>query len=174
MVAGAPIDDGLARHLFKGKRLQDVELPCTDGRLISPGRLAGRAVFVVYPWTGRPGMPDPASWDWIAGAHGSTPAAVGFSNAHGKFAGLGIGVFGLSTQSTDYQRELVDRLKLGFPILSDEGFVFSDALGLPRFAADGVNYLKRLTILARNGAIEQVFYPVRDPSRQAQEALASL
>ena len=170
MAAGQPIDDGLARHLLPGRRLPDVPLPSTDGQLISPARITGRLVLMIYPWTGRPGFSNPPGWDFVAGAHGSTPAAEGFRDAYGEFSARGISVFGLSTQSSDFQRELVLRLRLPFPILSDAGFVFSQTLGLPMFIADGVTYLKRLTLVANGGAIDRVLYPVRDPARQAYDA----
>ena len=171
MVAGAPVDDGLARHLFSGKRLPDIALPSTYGRMISPSRLDGRAVLVIYPWTGRPGFSNPPHWDYIAGAHGSTPAAEEFRNAFEEFECRGIGVFGLSTQPADYHRELAMRLQLNFPILSDENFQFASALGLPQFETAGTHYLKRLTILANQGVIERVWYPVRDPVRQGRDVL---
>jgi peroxiredoxin len=63
-----------------------------------------------YTWTGRPGLASPPQWDEIPGAHGSTPQAQDFRNFYTAFADIGVGVFGLSTQSTDHQRELVERL----------------------------------------------------------------
>jgi len=42
-------------------------------------------------------------------------------------------MFGLSTQTTAYQREAVERLHLPFPLLSDSGLVFTRTLCLPTF-----------------------------------------
>jgi peroxiredoxin len=80
-------------------------------------------------------------------------------------------LFGLSRQDTAYQRELITRLGLPFPLLSDEAGAFGAALTLPTFATGGTTYLKRLTLLIANGRIERVFYPVIDPAGHAAEVL---
>ncbi len=118
----ALVDDGAARHLKRGKRLPDIALPTTSGREVSFARLAGRSIVYCYPWTGRPGQPNPPGWDDIPGAHGSTPQTEGFRDLHAGFRQVGAEVFGLSTQPTSYQRELVARLGLPFEIVSDEHF----------------------------------------------------
>jgi len=69
-------------------------------------------------------------------------------------------VYGLSTQDTDYQLEAVQRLHLPFPLLSDERLDFARALRLPTFTFAGRELIKRLTLIARAGRIEMVFYPV--------------
>ena len=78
-------DDGGARHLQRGRRMPDIELPTTAGRSVSFARLAGRAIVYCYPWTGRPGEPNPPGWDDIPGAHGSTPQAEGFRDLYDGF-----------------------------------------------------------------------------------------
>ena len=83
-------------------------------------------------------------------------------------------MFGLSTQSTDYQREAAARLHLPFELLSDEDLTFAGALSLPTFEADGMLLLKRLTLIIEDGRIEKVFYPVFPPGQNAQEVLAWL
>jgi peroxiredoxin len=69
-------------------------------------------------------------------------------------------VYGLSTQDTEYQSEAVQRLHLPFPLLSDARLDFALALRLPTFAFGGFELIKRLTMIARAGRIEEVFYPV--------------
>ena len=118
------------------------------------------AIVYFYPWTGRPGLPNPPGWDDIAGAHGSTPEAEGFRDLYAGFRQVDADVFGISTQSTDYQREFVDRLRLPFALISDEAFALQRALALPTFATGGVTYLKRLTIAVKDGRIERVYYPI--------------
>ena len=83
-------------------------------------------------------------------------------------------VIGLSTQDAATQRELVDRLHLPFPILSDEHLVFARALGLPTFLADGIERIARLTLVVDDGAITHAFYPVFPPDRSAAEVVAWL
>jgi peroxiredoxin len=170
----APADDGGARHLKRGRRLPDLDLPTTAGRSINFGRLAGLAIVYCYPWTGSPGLPDPPGWDDIPGAHGSTPEAEGFRNLYAGFRQVGAQVFGLSTQPTAWQRELVDRLGLPFEIASDEVFAFQRALELPTFATGGVTYLKRLTLAVADGRLERIYYPVAAPAAHAREVCAWL
>jgi peroxiredoxin len=167
-------DDGGARHLQRGRRMPDIELLTTAGRRVSLARLAGRTIVYCYPWTGRPGAPNPPAWDDIPGAHGSTPQAEGFRNLYDGFRQVGADVLGLSTQSTDYQRELVGRLGLPFEMVSDEGFDLARALSLPTFATGGVTYLKRLTIAIKDGRIERVYYPITLPAAHAREVCAWL
>jgi peroxiredoxin len=170
----APQDDGGARHLRRGQRLPDLDLPTTAGRSVNFARRAGLAIVYCYPWTGRPGLPDPPGWDDIPGAHGSTPEAEGFRNLHAGFRQVGAEVFGLSTQAIAWQRELVERLGLPFEIVSDEGFAFQRALALPTFATGGVVYLKRLTLAVADGRIGRVYYPVPAPAAHAREVCAWL
>jgi peroxiredoxin len=172
--SAALIDDGGARHLKRGKRLPDLELPTTTGEMVSFARLAGRTIVYCYPWTGQPGLPNPPGWDDIPGAHGSTPQTEGFRDLHEGFRQVGAEVFGLSTQPVDYQKELTRRLAVPFAIASDEEFAFARALSLPTFATGGVSYLKRITLCIKDGRIERVYYPVSAPAAQAREVCAWL
>jgi peroxiredoxin len=169
-----PIDDGAADHL-PGMRLPASALPATDGSEVDLARLPGRSVVYAYPWTGRPGQPLLShDWDLIPGARGCTPETCGFRDHHAELAALGARVFGLSTQDTEYQRELVERLGLPFPILSDAGLRLSSALGLPTFEVAGRALLKRLTLMVRDGAVEHVWYPVFPPDAHAAKVVAWL
>jgi peroxiredoxin len=172
--AAALADDGGASHLKRGRRLPDIALPTTAGRSVSFARLTGRIIVYCYPWTGRPGAPDPPDWDAIPGAHGSTLQTEGFRDLQAGFDQLGVAVFGLSTQPTAYQREMVERLRVPFEIVSDEGFALQQALALPTFEAGGVRYLKRLTLAIRDGRIERVYYPIHAPGAHAREVCAWL
>jgi peroxiredoxin len=131
-------------------------------------------VVIVYPWTGRPGHPNPPHWDDIPGAHGSTPELEGFRDHYAGFMRLGLKLFGLRRQTTDYHRALVARLALPFPILSDADGGFAAALGLPSFTTGGDIYLERLTLVVRDGQIKTVFHPVTDLARHAERVLHSL
>lgn len=168
----APVDDGLANHLINGLALPDIELPSTSGRTVSLARTAGRAVVFCYPWTGRPGVHNPPDWDSIPGAHGSTPEAEGFRDLYLGFAEMPAALFGLSLQPTGEQQELATRIGLPFELLSDVGQAFRKALDLPVFETGGAAYLKRLTLICRDGHIEHVFYPVHPPHSHAREVLA--
>ena len=86
----------------------------------------------------------------------------------------GAEVFGLSTQDTAYQQELVERLHLPFPILSDAELKLTRAWSLPVFEAAGQTLLRRLTIVIRDGRVEHLWYPVFPPDRHAEEVLGWL
>jgi peroxiredoxin len=163
-----------AGHLKPGMELPALVLPATDGRQVDLAALAGKTLLIVYPWTGRPGHSNPPDWDAIPGAHGSTPELEGFRNRAAEFAELGLRLIGLSRQTTEYQRELLARLGLLFPILSDADGRFTAALRLPSFSTGGEIYLRRLTLLIAEGRIDRVFYPVRDPAGHAAELLLDL
>src|SRR5438477_392710 len=78
-----------------------------------------RTVIYCYPRTGQPGVAIPKGWDEIPGARGCTPESCGFRDHYQKLRALGVQVYGLSTQTTEYQQEVVTRLHLPFEILSD-------------------------------------------------------
>jgi len=166
-----PADDGAAAHL-SGKLMPPVSLLSTQGRLVNLAALqAPRTVIYVYPMTGVPGQPLPAGWDEIPGARGCTPQTCAFRDSYGEFAPLNIEVFGLSTQTSEYQREMADRLELPFEILSDSQYEFCHALSLPTFDVNGTRLLKRLTLIVRRSRIEHVFYPVFPPNENAAQVL---
>ena len=157
-----------------GRKLPDVALPSTGGIVERPARMQGSTVIFCYPWTGRPGHPNPPGWDEVPGAHGSTPQALAYSSAHGRFYARGAALFGLSLQDTGWQNEFATRRGLPFPLLSDAARQFSRALGLPMFETGGQDYLERLTLIARDGVIAGVRYPVSGPERDAEDVLALL
>ena len=128
----------------------------------------------IYPRTGRPDVDPPTGWNQIPGARGCTPQSCAFRDHHAELAALGARVFGLSTQTTDYQKEAAERLHLPFPLLSDEALTFAEQLGLPTFVVDGMTLIKRLTLIVRDGVIVHVFYPVFPPDRNADDVAAWL
>ncbi|MBO8186335.1 peroxiredoxin [Streptomyces sp. DW4-2] len=167
-----PEDDGAADHL-PGTRLPHLELPATEGGLVALDRLGpARTVLYVYPLTGRHDRALPTGWDAIPGARGCTPEACGFRDHHAELVTAGAaGVFGASSQSSPYQREVVERLRLPFALLSDPALTLATALGLPTFEADGRKFYRRLTLVVRDGEIEHVFYPVFPPDRHAGQVV---
>ena len=168
-----PVDDGACDHL-PGMRLPAIALPATDGSTVDLSALAGRSVVYVYPRTGRPDQPLPTDWDAIPGARGCTPQSCAYRDLAAELAALGARVFGLSTQDTAYQREAVERLRLPFPLLSDESLAFASALKLPTFEVDGMALVRRLTLVVDDGVIETVFYPVFPPDADAANVSAWL
>jgi len=161
-----PVADGACNHLT-GMRLPSVALRSTSGRLVDLAGLSGRVVIYCYPRTGRPDVDPPQGWNEIPGARGCTPQACAFRDHHQELQELGAQVFGLSAQDTDYQREAVARLHLPFELLSDSELELANRLRLPIFEIGGMRLIKRLTLIARGGQIEKVFYPVFPPDKNA-------
>jgi len=166
-----PRDDGAADHL-PGWPLPDLDLRSTDGELVNLSQLAGWTVVFCYPMTGRPGVALPQGWDEIPGARGCTPQACAFRDSYGELRAAGIAhLYGLSTQTTEYQREMAERLHLPFPVLSDAGLALTRALRLPTFEVEGRRLLKRLTVIAHDGVIRKANYPVFPSNEDATRVL---
>lgn len=170
-----PVDDGAADHL-PGRSLPDVALAASDGGSVSLARLRGRSVVYAYPRTGEPGRPNLVpGWDAIPGARGCTPQACDFRDRHAELLGRGVArIYGLSTQTSAYQRAAAERLHLPFALLSDRSRALATALGLPTFEVAGEVLLRRLTLVIDDGVVTRVFYPVFPPDRGAAEVLAWL
>ncbi|MEW8250187.1 MAG: peroxiredoxin [Candidatus Thiodiazotropha sp.] len=164
-----PEDDGACDHLHNFS-LPSVQLMATNGLLIDFSSLTSVVIYC-YPMTGRPDVQLPVGWEQIPGARGCTPQSCSFRDHYGELQALGTEVYGLSTQTTDYQREAKSRLHLPFELVSDDCFNFIKALNLPTFEIDGMILSKRVTLIARNGTITKVFYPVFPPNRNADQVL---
>jgi peroxiredoxin len=157
-------------HLI-GTKVPDIALVATDGRIINPARESGLCVYFCYPYTGRPGHADPEGWDQIAGAHGSTPQTLGYSEAYEKYQKLGVKVFGVSFQDVFWQSEFAKRQSLKVPLLSDHARKFAGALKLETFKAGGEDYLQRVTLIVVEGTVIAVRNPIEAPAADAEEAL---
>jgi peroxiredoxin len=154
-----PQDDGSTNHL-KGMKLPKVSLQASNGKRIDLADIKGRLVIYCYPMTGQPNVALPDGWDQIPGARGCTPQSCSFRDHYQELQALSTEVMGLSVQTTEYQKEMADRLHLPFPILSDVHYQFQQALNMPTFVAAGMTLLKRVTLIANNGVIEAVHYPI--------------
>jgi peroxiredoxin len=158
-----PKDDGACNHL-RGARLPSLALRATSGQMVDLSR-EGRPWVVIYcyPRTGRPDQAQlggEGEWNAIPGARGCTPQSCAYRDHYSELSALGAAVYGCSTQDTEYQSEAAQRLHLPFALLSDERLELTRALRLPTFTFAGLELIKRLTLIARGGRIEYVFYPV--------------
>lgn len=171
-----PEDDGSADHL-PGQSMPDIALPMSNGESVCLGDFGpGRTLVYLYPLTGRPGVDLPEGWDSIPGARGCSTEACDFRDHYSELRAAGADrVFGLSSQDTTYQDEVVQRLRLPFVMISDESLALADALNLPTFTAPGHDRLySRLTLVVREGCIEHAFYPIFPPNTHAQQVLTWL
>jgi len=167
-----PKDDGACDHL-PNTQLSNIELIATDGSEIDLSSL-DLVVIYIYPMTGRPDVSLPDGWDQIPGARGCTPQSCSFRDHYQELQKLGATVFGLSTQSTEYQLEAKTRLHLPFELVSDENLKFINTLSLPTIEVAGMKLSKRVTLIARGGIIEKVFYPVFPPDENADQVIEYL
>ena len=167
-----PVDDGATAHLT-GLVLPPISLLATNDTSVTLSALRGRTVVFAYPRTGEPGkiaLVD--DWDMIPGARGCTPQTCAFRDLYAELKAAGAAhVFGLSTQSNEYQTEMASRLHLPFPVLSDEKLALTHALKLPTMEVAGLTLIKRLALVIDDARITHVFYPVFPPDRNARDVL---
>lgn len=168
-----PIDDGACDHL-SGMHLPNLLLPTTHHDQVNFMTLSGYVVIYIYPMTGRPDIELPDGWDQIPGARGCTPQSCSFRDHYEELKNLNAVVFGLSTQTTDYQSEAVKRLHLPFPLVSDTNLEFIHKLSLPTIEVEGMILSKRITLISYNGVIQKVFYPVFPPNENANQVIGYL
>ena len=174
-----PVDDGAADHL-RGAVVPSLVLAATSGRVVHLAELARqRAVLFFYPRTGQAGQSAGRDWDLIPGARGCTPQSCGFRDLHAEFRALGVQVAGVSTQTTAYQREFVERNHVPFDLLSDVELRLTHALKLPtfEFPVPGIGsstLIKRMAWYLEGGRIAHVWYPVFPPDKNAEVVLGWL
>ena len=170
-----PADDGACDHLA-GAEMPPISLPSTKGGAVNLAKVSrkARTVLFFYPRSGRPDEPQIPGWDDIPGARGCTLQSCAFRDSFPDFEVLGVQLFGISAQDTEYEREFAERTHLTYPLLSDAAFTLTGALRLPTFEHRGMRLIKRLTLVVSEGRIEKVFYPVSPPDKNAEEVLAYL
>ena len=179
-----PVDDGAADHL-RGAVVPSLALASTSGAAVDLTQLAGSPTVVfLYPRTGGRGKSSGPEWDVIPGARGCTPQSCGFRDLHAEFRALRVTVAGVSTQTTAYQREFIERNHLPFELLSDADLALTRELKLPTFewtspdwvgAGNGpTTLIKRMAWYLDGGQIRHVWYPVFPPDRNAETVLAWL
>ncbi|TXH76948.1 MAG: peroxiredoxin [Thiobacillus sp.] len=166
-----PENDGACAHL-EGMAMPAIALASTSGVKKNLGLESGISIVYFYPMTGRPDAPPMIGWNEIPGARGCTPQSCSFRDCHSELVELGAKVYGVSSQSTEDQKEAVQRLHLPFELLSDSNFELTTALKLPTFEYNSLRLIKRLTLIIENGAIRKVFYPVFPPNENAANVIA--
>jgi peroxiredoxin len=165
-----PDDDGAADHI-EGMRIPSIALPTIDGGKLDLSSVPGTLVLFVYPKAGRPGIDPPPEWDAVPGARGCTPQSCAFRDHHAELVALGATVVGLSTQPTEEQKQFAADNHLPFTLVSDAELRFAESLDLPTFVFDEITLLKRITLIADDGVITKVFYPVFPPDRNPTDVI---
>ncbi|MCP1415953.1 peroxiredoxin [Pseudomonas laurylsulfativorans] len=163
---------GHSSNVLIGRRLPAISLPCTTGINVDLTSLSGWSVVFIYPRTGNPNEPAPERLSEIPGARGCTPQACGFRDNRDQLADSGISnVFGLSTQVSAFQQELVERMSLNYPLLSDPNCKLASNLGLKTFNVEGQTFYARTTLIIHDGLVVKIFEDIQDPGANATEVL---
>src|SRR5260370_19298842 len=111
-----PTDDGAYKHL-PGLAVPRIKLRSTSDRWVDLAAVkAPRVIVYAYPRTGKPDEPLLPGWDAIPGARGCTPQTCASPDHHRDLQKLEAEVFGFSTQTTEYQKEMVARLHVTFAV----------------------------------------------------------
>ncbi|GLW27701.1 MerR family DNA-binding transcriptional regulator [Actinoplanes regularis] len=159
-----------------GSTLPALRFYASDGRPVALDALGpGRTVIFVYPLTGRPGVDLPRGLLEVHGARGSTDQAIWLRDHHAELLAAGASrVYGLSAQSTGYQRELAHRLRLPYPLIPDPKLTLAAAAGLPTRASGDLALYDRLTLIVADDVVEHVFHPIQDPASHALDVMSWL
>ena len=165
-----PVDDRACDHL-EGMLLPSLLLKTSFDSSVDLSAEKGIVVIFFYPMTGIPDSPPMVGWNEIPGARGCTPQTCSFRDSYKQLTELGAKVFGASSQAIEAQNEAVTRLKLPFGLVNDSAFKLTESLNLPTFNYQGVKMIKRLTIVAVNGEIRKVFYPVFPPDQNVKHII---
>ena len=80
-------------------------------------------------------------------------------------------MYGLSTQSSEYQKEVHNRLHLPYELLSDEGLEFVNVMRLPTIDWEGKKVVRRITLAVEDGKVVNHWYPVFPPDRNVLDVL---
>jgi peroxiredoxin len=169
-----PNGDEDLSHLLEYK-IKQIVLKSTNNQLVNLSEIKGLSVIYIYPMTGQPNKPLPNDWDNIPGARGCTPQSCSFRDNFSNLKKLNIdNFFGLSTQTTEYQKEMVERLHLPFSVLSDEKLEFAKQLNLPVFEVENMKLIKRITLILNDNMIIKYFYPIFPPDKNVEEVIKFL
>jgi len=165
-----PEDDGACNHLL-GTQLPYVILKNTSDTDIDIGSIQETVVIFFYPMNGRLDSPPMVGWNDIPGARGCTPQSCSYRDNYLNLEEAGIKVFGISSQPLADQKEAKQRLNLPFELLNDSEFALTKKMRLPTFKYEESTYIKRITIVTKNGMIKKVFYPVFPPNENVIEVI---
>lgn len=85
-----------------------------------------------------------------------------------ELVALGYDVVALSAQSAEDQRAWMENERLICTVLSDIALRLAATLGLPTIECPDARVYDDLTLVAQEGEVTQVFYPLRDLANDAQ------
>ena len=166
-----PQNDGLCNHL-EGMDIPDISLLTINGDYLKLRRKESfRLILYFYPMTGRPDKPLPDNWNEIPGARGCTLENCSFRDHYEDLIKLNALPIGITSQSIEDIKEMIQRLNITYDILSDYKLSLVYSLKLPTFSIEKKTYIKRLTLIVNNSKITKVFYPIFPPDKHIFEVL---
>ncbi len=146
---------------LKNKTIPSISLPNQQGSLLRLDRVdTFRIILFFFPMTGRPDRPLPNNWNNIPDAKGSTKQACLFRDNYDNIITLNAVPIGICSQTVDDNKEMTNRLKVPYDILSDERFELKTSLKLPVFSIENKDYFKHLILIIEKKIIKKVFYPI--------------
>ena len=158
-------------HL-KDKVLPNISLPNKDGVLLKLNRNdTFRLVIFFYSLTGNPKKKLPINWDKIPGAKGCTFENLSFRDNYERLIELNAVPIGISTQTIEDIKEMSERLKINFDILSDSNLKCSNKLSLSTFSVSGKTYIRRSTIIVEKNIVKKIFYPIFSIEKHIKEII---
>jgi DNA-binding HxlR family transcriptional regulator/peroxiredoxin len=160
-------------HSLIGRRIPELRLSDDQGYSVDPVAFGRWTVLSCFPAARGPnGGTYPPNWIKVPGAIGCTLESRTFRDQLPEFSRRGIAVHGVSTQRPDELADFAASERLGFSLLSDQHLELTSALRLPTFRADGVDRIKRLSLLVdESRTIRSVLYPIVDPAASVSEVL---
>jgi peroxiredoxin Q/BCP len=140
----------MSEILTAGKQIPEFNSQDQDGKAISSRDLSGKpSVIYFYPRDNTPGC---------------TVEACEFRDSMEDFTKLGVGVFGVSTDSGKSHKNFTDKFNLNFPLIVDQDKKISQSFGV----LNG-NSASRVTFIAdHNGKIVHVFEKVSPRGHSAE------
>ena len=166
-----PENDGACRHLLNTS-IPSLSLANQDGNLLKLKRKdTFRIILYCFPMTGHPGKSLPNGWDNIPGARGCTPQTCSFRDHYDDLIKLNALPIGLSTQSVEDLKEMTNRLKIPYDVVSDTNLNFVNLMKLPTFKVDEKVFIKRLTLIIIDSIIKKVFYPIFPPDLHIKDVI---
>ncbi|MEM1302353.1 MAG: DUF2937 family protein [Pseudomonadota bacterium] len=143
-----------------------ITMSASDGRNIELTAFARPVILLTFPVALQPGEPYPDGWETVEGGTGGMALICSLRDTVEELTAVGIsGVFGVSSDETEEQRDLAHLLALPFPLLSDPSLELAQALNLPSFQFDGDYYYEPAVYLLGQGRVAAAMHPLRDPSR---------
>jgi hypothetical protein len=125
---------------------------------VGPGARTGSLILCVYSGIAK----------WAGQVELNSARAHAWHDHELELVALGYDIVALSAHSLEDQRAWTENERLVCTVLSDGELRLAATLGLPTIEVpDGCVY-DDLTLVAQEGEVTHVFYPLRDPARDAQ------